>query len=45
VRRHTLAKRPRDSRTGDVEFLCEVVNQDGSVAMTQRGLLVLERRP
>jgi acyl dehydratase len=45
VRRRTLANRPRDGRTGEVEFLYEVVNQDGLVAMTQRSLLMLERRP
>jgi acyl dehydratase len=46
VRRLTLAARPRDSRMeeGEVEFLYEVVNQDGLVAMTQRSLLVLKRR-
>jgi acyl dehydratase len=44
VRRRTLAKRPRDRRTGEVDFLYEVVNQDGLVAMTQRSLLVLGRR-
>jgi acyl dehydratase len=45
VRRRTLAGQPRDARTGEVEFLYEVVNQDGLVVMTQRSLLVLERRP
>ena len=47
VRRHTLATRPREGRTGDgeVEFLYEVVNQDGVVAMTQRSLLLLKQRP
>jgi hypothetical protein len=47
VRRHTLAKRPSEDRTGDgeVEFLYEVVNQDGAVAMTQRSLLKLKQRP
>ena len=44
VRRRTVASRPRDDRTGEVEFLYEVVNQDRLVAMTQRGLLALERR-
>ena len=44
VRRHTLVSRPRDGRTGEVEFHYEVVNQDGLVAMTQRSLIVLERR-
>ncbi|HEX9169450.1 MAG TPA: MaoC/PaaZ C-terminal domain-containing protein [Roseiarcus sp.] len=45
VRRHTLSRRPRDGRTGEIEFLYEVVNQEGSVAMTQRSLLLFERRP
>jgi acyl dehydratase len=44
VRRHTLAARPRDGQTGEVEFLYEVVNQDGHIAMTQRSLHVFERR-
>jgi acyl dehydratase len=44
VRRRTLANRPRDDGTGEVEFLYEVVNQDGLVAMTQRSLMALERR-
>jgi acyl dehydratase len=39
VRRHTLVKRP-----GEVEFLYEVFNQHGEVAMTQRSLLKLEQR-
>jgi acyl dehydratase len=47
VRRHTLAKRPREERTsaGEVEFLYEVINQDGVAAMTQRSLLLLKQRP
>ena len=45
VRRRTLANRVRDAQTGEVEFLYEVVNQDGLLVMTQRSLLVLERRP
>ena len=45
VRRRTIATRVRDERTGEVEFLYEVVNQDGLVVMSQRSLLVLERRP
>jgi acyl dehydratase len=45
VRRRTLASRARDSRAGEVEFLYEVVNQDGLVAMTQRSVLLFERRP
>jgi acyl dehydratase len=44
VRRRTLVSRPHDGRTGEVEFHYEVVNQDGLVAMTQRSLIVLERR-
>ncbi len=44
VRRRTLVSRPRDGRTGEVEFHYEVVNQDGLVAMTQRSVIVLERR-
>ncbi len=46
VRRLTLAARPRDSATGEgeIEFLYEVVNQNGLVAMTQRSLLVVKRR-
>ena len=41
VRRHTLAKRPREGGTcaGEIEFLYEVVDQDGAPAMTQRSLL------
>jgi acyl dehydratase len=45
VRRHTLAKRPGDGGDGEVEFLFEVINQDGVVAMTQRSLLLLKQRP
>ena len=47
VRRHTLAKLPGEGRTsaGEVEFLYEVVNQDGVVAMTQRSRLLLKQRP
>jgi acyl dehydratase len=46
VRRLTLAARPRDITTdeGEVEFLYEVVNQNGLVAMTQRSSLVVKRR-
>jgi len=40
VRRHTLAKRP-----SEVEFLYEIINQDGEVAMTQQSLLKLKQRP
>ena len=47
VRRHTLAKRHGDGPTnaGEVEFLYEVVNQDGAAAMTQRSVLLLKQRP
>jgi acyl dehydratase len=47
VRRHTLAKRSGEGRTGagEVEFLYEVVNQDGAVAMSQRSPLLLKQRP
>jgi acyl dehydratase len=47
VRRHTLAKRPREAPTsaGEVEFLYEVVNQDGGAAMIQRSVLQLKQRP
>jgi acyl dehydratase len=46
VRRHTLAARPGDggAHVGEVEFLCEVVNQNNLVAMTQRSRLILSRR-
>jgi acyl dehydratase len=47
VRRHTLASRPGEGGTsaGEVEFLYEVVNQDGVTAMTQRSVLQLKQRP
>jgi acyl dehydratase len=47
VRRQTLACRRCEGRTssGEVEFLYEVVNQDGAAAMTQRSVLRLKRRP
>ena len=47
VRRHTVAKRPGQGPTsaGEVEFLYEVVSQDGAAAMTQRGVLLLKPRP
>ena len=47
VRRRTLAKRPREGGTsaGEVEFLYEVVNQDGVSAMIQRSALLLKQRP
>ncbi len=44
VRRRTLASRLRDDGIGEVEFLYEVVNQEGLVAMTQRSLIALARR-
>jgi acyl dehydratase len=46
VRRHILAKRPSEGRMGEgeVEFLYEVVNQEGVVAMTQRSLVLLKQR-
>jgi len=44
VRRRMLAGRVLDGPTGEVEFLYEVVNQDELVAMTQRSLVVFERR-
>jgi len=46
VRRHTLAKRRREGRSsgGEVEFLYELINQDGLVAMTQRSLILLRER-
>ena len=47
VRRHTLATAPREGQVsaGEVEFLYEVVNQNGVAAMTQRSALLLKRRP
>ena len=42
--RHAAPARAGSS-AGEVEFLYEVVNQDGVVAMTQRSLLLLKRRP
>jgi acyl dehydratase len=47
VRRRTLARRPREGRTSasEVEFLYEVVNQDGAVVMSQRSVLLLKQRP
>jgi acyl dehydratase len=46
ARRTTLSAQPSEARVdaGDVEFLFEVVNQDGAVAMTQRSVLRLKRR-
>jgi acyl dehydratase len=47
VRRQTLASRSREGQTraGEVEFLYEVVNQNGVAAMTQRSVLLLKQRP
>ena len=47
VRRHTVARRLREDRTGagEIEFLYEVVNQVGEAAMTQRSVLLIEQRP
>ena len=47
VRRQTLANHPRDdgTRAGEVEFLYEVVTQDGVAVMTQRSVLLLGQRP
>ena len=47
VRRQTLASRPREGemRAGEVEFLYEVVNQNGVAAMIQRSVLLLKQRP
>ena len=46
ARRSTLSARSSNPRenAGDVEFLFEVINQDGAVAMTQRSVLSLKRR-
>jgi acyl dehydratase len=47
VRRQTLASRPRENQpsAGEIEFLYEVVNQDGAAALTQRSVLVLKQQP
>jgi acyl dehydratase len=47
VRRQTLASRSREGHTSasEVEFLYEVVNQNGVAAMTQRSVLLLKQRP
>ena len=47
VRRTTLSARPSRSRaeTGLVEMLFEVLNQNGEVVMTQRGVFFIGRRP
>jgi acyl dehydratase len=46
VRRRTLSARPggASESVGDLEFLFEVVNQDGVIAMTQRSFLKIKRR-
>ncbi len=46
VRRKTLAARDFDGRSGagEVEFLYEVVTQDGAAAMIQRSLVSIKRR-
>jgi len=44
VRRQTLASRSRAS-AGEVEFLYEVINQNGLAAMIQRSVLLLKQRP
>ena len=44
VRRRTLATRPREGGSGEVEFLYEVVDQNGVVAMTQRSLILIKQR-
>jgi acyl dehydratase len=47
VRRQTLASRLREGQTGagEVEFLYEVVNQNGAAAMIQRSVVLLKPRP
>ena len=47
VRRRTLANRSREGQTraGEIEFLYELVNQNGVAAMTQRSVLLLKQRP
>jgi acyl dehydratase len=47
VRRQTLASRLREGQTGagEVEFLYEVINQNGAAAMIQRSALLLKPRP
>jgi acyl dehydratase len=46
VRRQTLSAEPSKggADAGELEFLFEVVNQDGAVALTQRSRLRLSRR-
>lgn len=47
VRRTTKSARPSASRPelGLVDFIFEVVNQKGEVAMTQRNVVLFKRRP
>jgi acyl dehydratase len=45
VRRQTLACREGRTSVGEVEFLYEVINQNGVAAMIQRSVLLLEQRP
>src|ERR1700734_233360 len=45
VRRQTLACREGRASVGEVEFLYEVINQNGVAAMIQRSVLLLEQRP
>jgi acyl dehydratase len=47
VRRQTVARRPREGHmsAGEVEFLYEVINQNGLAAMIQRSVLLLKQRP
>ena len=45
VRRRALARRTREEGSGEIEFLYEAVDQNGAVAMTQRSLILIERRP
>ena len=45
VRRQTLACREGRTSVGEVEFLYEVINQNGVAAMIQRSVLLLKQRP
>jgi acyl dehydratase len=47
VRRQTVARRAREGHmsAGEVEFLYEVINQNGLAAMIQRSVLLLKQRP
>ena len=44
VRRTALAVRAGEGEAGEVEFLFELVNQDGIVATSQQGVLTCLRR-